>query len=204
MKNSQAFICGIDEVGRGPLAGPVLSACAFIPSETLDHPVWAHVTDSKKLTRKKRESLFDDIAANCSFGIAEASAEEIDALNIHHATLLAMRRAFDAMMLSAPEAANDKLSILIDGKFVPHDLPCPAEAVIKGDSKVLSIAAASILAKVTRDHLMERLHQDFPAYGWQRNAGYGTKEHLDAIARNGITVHHRKSFAPCAQQRLVA
>lgn len=220
MTNCQVFICGIDEVGRGPLAGPLLSACAFIPPETLDHPVWAHVTDSKKLTRKKRESLFDDIAANCLFGIAEASAEEIDALNIHHATLLAMKRAFEAMTQPHPPSPigrgkapvksealsreGEGLKILIDGKFIPPGLPCPAEAVVKGDSKVLEIAAASILAKVTRDRIMEKLHNDFPAYGWCRNAGYGTAEHLDAIAQNGITIHHRKSFAPCAGQRLAA
>lgn len=203
-------VCGIDEVGRGPLAGPVVTACAFIPEENLDHPVWAHVQDSKKLTRKKRESLFDTIAANCIFGLAEASAEEIDTLNIHHATLLAMGRSFEAMIqfgsppFIPPQAGGrseatggSNMMALIDGKFIPPSLPCPAQAIIKGDSKSLCIAAASILAKVTRDRLMERLHQDFPVYGWERNAGYGTAEHLEAIRQNGITSHHRKSFAPC-------
>lgn len=183
-------LCGIDEVGRGPLAGPVMAACVFIPDDKRALPFWQNITDSKKLSAKKRESLFELILDNSVYGIAEASAEEIDALNIHRATLLAMQRAFVKAEIE-PDMA------LVDGKFCP-DITCPAEAVIKGDSKHLEIAAASIIAKVTRDRLMARLHDDHPHYGWDRNAGYGTAEHRAGIEAHGITVHHRKSFAPCA------
>lgn len=188
--NTETLICGIDEVGRGPLAGPVMAACVFIPEDKRDLPFWGQITDSKKLSAKKRESLFDLIIGNSQYGIAEASAEEIDALNIHRATLLAMKRAFEKADV-APELA------LIDGKFCP-DISCHAEAVIKGDSKHLEIAAASIIAKVTRDRLMAALHTDHPHYGWNRNAGYGTAEHRAGIEQHGITDHHRKSFAPCS------
>lgn len=186
-------VCGIDEVGRGPLAGPVVAACAYIPADCLSHPVWAEVTDSKKLTTRKREYLYPLIAERCSFAIAEASAEEIDSLNIHHATLLAMRRAYDGLR----SQIVDTHMALVDGKFTPK-LPCPAQAVVKGDSLSLSIAAASVLAKVTRDRLMVCLHEAFPQYGWANNAGYGTAEHMAGIENFGITPHHRKSFAPCA------
>lgn len=188
-----APVCGIDEVGRGPLAGPVVAACAYIPAESLSHPVWSEVTDSKKLTARKREYLYPLIVERCIYSIAEASAEEIDALNIHHATLLAMRRAYDGLQ---DRLAEGHLA-LVDGKFVPK-LPCAAQAVIKGDSLSLSIATASVLAKVTRDRLMARLHDEFPRYGWVKNAGYGTAEHMAGIENFGITPHHRKSFAPCA------
>lgn len=185
-------VYGIDEAGRGPLAGPVVAACVHIPANKLNLPFWGGVTDSKKLTAKKREHLFSFICENSVFGIAEASAREIDTLNIHHATLLAMGRAYEACGI----AANDHQA-LIDGKFCPK-LPCPALAVVKGDSKHLEIAAASILAKVTRDRLMTELDGLFPVYGWAKNAGYGTAQHMGAIAEHGITEHHRVSFAPCA------
>lgn len=191
-------VCGIDEVGRGPLAGPVVAACAYIPQEHLDHPVWRDVTDSKKLTARKREYLYPLIIERCTYSIAEASAEEIDALNIHHATLLAMRRAYEGMR----NALRDGHMALVDGKFTPK-LPCAAQAVIKGDSQSLSIATASVLAKVTRDRLMARLHEEFPHYGWAKNAGYGTAEHMAGIENFGITPHHRKSFAPCAAKVVV-
>ncbi len=184
-------VCGIDEVGRGPLAGPVVTACAFIPEEKINHPVWKEVTDSKKLSTAKRDYLFDIIKQQCVYGLAEASAQEIDSLNIHHATLLAMKRAYDAV--------HSKINIslvLVDGKFAPA-LPCRTHTVVKGDSLSLSIAAASIIAKVTRDRMMNELHIQFPHYGWNTNAGYGTATHIDGIARHGITLHHRKSFAPC-------
>ncbi len=183
-------VCGIDEVGRGPLAGPVVAACAYIPAEHAAHPVWQHVTDSKKLSAKKREELFPVITGLCVYGIAEMSPREIDLLNIHHATLKAMQQAM--MKIAAPEF---KLA-LVDGKF-PPSLPCAVKTVIKGDSKSLSIAAASIIAKVYRDKLMACLHTDFPAYGWDKNAGYGTATHIAAIQKWGITPHHRLSFAPC-------
>lgn len=186
-----APLCGIDEVGRGPLAGPVVTACVHIPAEKMDHPVWRDVTDSKKLSHQKREFLFDMIRQQCVYGIAQASAEEIDTLNIHHATLLAMKRAY--------EATHQKALItmaLIDGKFAPQ-ISCPAQTVVKGDATSLCIAAASILAKVTRDRMMAKLHEEFPHYGWATNAGYGTAEHLAGIEAHGITPHHRRSFEPC-------
>lgn len=188
-----APVCGIDEVGRGPLAGPVVTACAYIPQEKLDHPVWKAVNDSKKLSPAKRDYLYEIIKDQCVFGLAEASAEEIDTLNIHHATLLAMKRAYETM------AAQNVTLALIDGKFAPR-LPCKTQTIIKGDATSLCIAAASIIAKVTRDRMMAALHAEFPHYGWNTNAGYGTATHMDGIARYGITPHHRKSFAPCKTQ----
>ncbi len=184
-------VCGIDEVGRGPLAGPVVTACAYIPPDKLAHPVWRDVTDSKKLTSAKRDYLFEIIKHQCIYALAEASAEEVDTLNIHHATLLAMKRAYNGVH----EKAQLSLA-LIDGKFAPA-LLCKTQTVVKGDSLSLSIAAASIIAKVTRDRMMLALHAEYPHYGWDTNAGYGTATHMDGIARYGITPHHRKSFAPC-------
>ncbi len=189
-------VCGIDEVGRGPLVGPVVAACAFIPTVKLAHPVWKQVNDSKKLSLQKREYLFEIIKDQCSYAVAECSAEEIDMLNIHHATLLAMKRAYEGMAVCASLA-------LIDGKFAPK-IQCKTQTVIKGDATSLSIAAASIIAKVTRDRYMQKLHEEFPHYGWATNAGYGTAEHMDGIARHGITIHHRKSFGPCAAVKLSA
>ncbi len=210
-------VCGIDEVGRGPLAGPVVTACAYIPSEKLSHPVWKAVNDSKKLSPQKREYLFEIIKDQCIYALAEASAEEIDVLNIHHATLLAMKRAYVSMpslFLCHPERSRGILDsstplrsgrndnrgwehiALIDGKFAPA-LSCKTQTVVKGDATSLSIAAASILAKVTRDRMMAVLHAEFPHYGWDTNAGYGTATHMAGIAVHGITPHHRRSFAPC-------
>lgn len=227
-------ICGIDEAGRGPLVGPVVAACVIIPDDVRNLDFWSIVTDSKKLSAKKREMLSPLIRQHCPYGIAEASAAEIDELNIHHATLLAMKRAFEALLLSPhPPAASDgplplpqgegneacchkpahdgidewvrekRLTALIDGKFCP-DLPCAAEAVVGGDGKVLEISAASILAKVARDHMIKELHGDFPRYGWDRNSGYGTAEHLAALERHGPTPHHRRSFAPIKKYAVVA
>lgn len=189
-------VCGIDEVGRGPLAGPVVAACVSIPGECLALPFWREVTDSKALSAKRREILYEAITEHCVYGIAEISPAEIDRLNIHHATLLAMRTAYGAMAERQP--AGGSRTALVDGKFVPPGLPCPAQAVVKGDSRSLSIGAASIVAKVHRDRLMSGLHALFDVYGWARNAGYGTAEHLAAIQAHGITEHHRRSFSPCA------
>lgn len=189
-----APVCGIDEVGRGPLAGPVVSACVLIPEENLQAPLWQEIKDSKKISAIKREKLFEPIKELCAFGIAEASCEEIDALNIHHATLLAMKRAYTALVnrkVPSPAIA------LIDGKFAPQ-LDCRTQTVIKGDSLSLSIGAASILAKVTRDRMMAKLHEEFPHYAWDRNAGYGTKAHMAGLESHGLTRFHRLSFAPCA------
>jgi ribonuclease HII len=188
------LVCGIDEVGRGPLAGPVMSTCVLIPEENLSNPLWNQITDSKKISTIKREKLFEPIKELCFYGIAEATCQEIDQINIHHATLLAMKRAYEAMM------GNDSptpLTALIDGKFAP-DIDCSTQTVIKGDTLSLSIGAASIIAKVTRDRLMTELHSEFPHYGWNTNAGYGTKTHMEGLKSHGLTPFHRLSFAPCA------
>ncbi len=186
-------IAGIDEAGRGPLAGPVTAACVFIPVKSRKLSFWAEVTDSKKLSAKKREYLFSHIQEHSVYGIAEASALEIDALNIHHATLLAMKRAYETCSI-----VDIDHRALVDGKFCPA-IACKAQAVVGGDAKHVEIGAASILAKVTRDRLMHQLDTLFPVYGWAKNAGYGTAEHLAAITAHGITDHHRKSYAPCAK-----
>ncbi len=188
-----APLCGIDEVGRGPLAGPVTSACVMIKSEFLDDACWGMVTDSKKLTAKKREALYQDIIDKTYWGLADVSVEEIDNLNIHHATLLAMKRAYEAMIKNSPSPSI----ALIDGKFSP-DIDCATQTVIKGDSLSVAIGAASILAKVARDRLMAKLHAEHPHYAWDRNAGYGTKAHKEGLETHGLTPHHRLSYAPCA------
>lgn len=186
------LVVGIDEAGRGPLAGPVVAACTYISAEMSVVPFVSALNDSKKLTAKKRDILEPQIRELCPYGIGICSAEEIDALNIHQATLLAMHRAYHTMLDTfdvRPDAA------LIDGKFIPK-LPCNAQAVIKGDSRSCSIAAASILAKIHRDRMMAEYHEAYPYYGWDKNAGYGTKAHIEGIHRHGITPYHRKSFAP--------
>ncbi len=194
MKHEQACsgpVCGIDEAGRAPLAGPVVAACVFIPADRRKERFWKQVRDSKQVPAPVREELFVLITASACYGIAEASVEEIDSLNIHHATLLAMRRAQEAMSLAfgiLPELT------LVDGKFVPKDLPCPGKAIIGGDDISRSIAAASILAKTYRDRLMRALHAEHPHYGWDRNAGYPTPEHQKALRQHGPTAHHRRSF----------
>lgn len=187
-----APVCGIDEVGRGPLVGPVMSACVYIPPENLENPLWAEITDSKKISAIKRERLFERIKDLCVFGLAEASPQEIDALNIHHATLLAMKRAFENMISKNVQIQT----ALVDGKFAPK-LPCSVQTVIKGDSLSLSIGAASIIAKVTRDRMMAKLAQEYPYYAWERNSGYGTKAHMEGLQAHGLTPYHRMSFAPC-------
>ena len=187
-------ILGIDEVGRGPLAGPVISSCVYIPRDIQDHPIWQSVTDSKKLSLKKREFIYETLKELILFGLGEASCLEIDKLNIHHATLLAMNRAYEDLQSKLPDDAT--YLALIDGKFAPT-IAAKTHTVVKGDSTSLSIATASIIAKVTRDRLMVRLHQDHPQYGWNKNAGYGTQQHRQAIEIHGITPYHRLSFEPC-------
>lgn len=187
-------VCGIDEVGRGPLAGPVVAACVFICSNNHNEPFWTEITDSKKISAKKREKLFEMIKEHSIYGIAEVSPQEIDQLNIHHATLLAMKTAYDKIEAQLP---HDVLA-LIDGKFAPA-LNCQTQTVIKGDSHSTSIGAASIIAKVHRDRLMAQYHDEYPHYGWNSNAGYGTKAHMDGLAQYGVTPYHRLSFAPCAK-----
>jgi ribonuclease HII len=210
-------VCGIDEAGRGPLAGPVVTACVYIPPEHIKHPVWRDVADSKQLLPQKREYLYGIIIERCIYAVAEANVEEIDTLNIHHATLLAMKRAYEGMVshpyappFIPPQAGGessqsedrgeDNHLALIDGKFAPP-LSCKTQAVIKGDDLSLSIAAASILAKVTRDRYMTKLHEEFPHYCWNKNAGYSTPDHFEGIKKYGVTIHHRKSFAPCREAK---
>ncbi len=191
-REGYARVCGIDEAGRGPLAGPVVAAAVILPPG-YELP---GLTDSKKLTARRRELLFaalmeDARVCKC---IASASVEEIDRLNILRATHLAMRRAAEGLA-ATPAGGVD--CCLIDGLPVPG-FPLPSQALVKGDSRSLSIAAASILAKVSRDHQMQELDRLFPQYGFARHAGYGTKAHMEAMAQHGVTEHHRRSFAPVA------
>lgn len=179
------LIAGVDEVGRGPLSGPVVAAAVILDRNNIPDGL----RDSKKLSQKRREALFPAILAGAKVSIASASVEEIDEINILNATFLAMRRALGGLETPADHA-------LIDGNRLPPDLPCDASAIIGGDDRSLSIAAASIVAKVTRDRLMVDLAQQFPGYGWETNAGYGTAQHLKALLSLGVTPHHRRSFKP--------
>lgn len=186
------LICGVDEAGRGPLAGPVVAAAVILdPTCPIDG-----LNDSKKLSAKRREALAVAIRAKAlAWAVAEASVEEIDTINILQASLLAMRRAVDGLVLR-PEKA------LIDGNRCP-ELACPAEAIIGGDGKVASIAAASILAKTVRDAGMLALHADYPMYGFDRHMGYPTAFHLQALRAHGPSPVHRRSYAPVAQLSLL-
>ena len=182
------LVAGVDEAGRGPLAGPVVAAAVILD----DLKPIAGLADSKKLSPAKRERLYDEIRAKalcCS--VAEASVEEIDRLNILQATMLAMQRAVEGLRLKPAK-------VLVDGNRLPP-LPMLAEAIVKGDSKVASISAASILAKVTRDRWCDRYHTEFPAYGFDGHKGYGTAEHLAALRQHGPCPQHRRSFAPVAE-----
>lgn len=178
-------IVGVDEVGRGPLAGPVTAAAVRLDPLRLP----TDLQDSKRLSQTARTRLHALIMDQAETGIGHASPAEIDEINILQATYLAMRRAIAAL-----PCPPDYL--LIDGNRLPPDLPCPAVAVVKGDGKVMSIAAASIIAKVTRDRIMADLDERYPGYGWSENAGYPTKRHKNAIAELGLTPEHRRSFAP--------
>ena len=180
-------ICGIDEVGRGPLAGPVIAAAVILPQD-FPEEICAKIKDSKKMTERMREAIFEPLTRNCLFAIAEASVAEIDSINILWATMLAMQRAAEKLTTAIDVA-------LIDGNRAPK-LACKTVPIIKGDDKSFSIAAASIIAKVHRDRLMRKLAEQFPFYGWEHNAGYGTGEHLKALTQHGATEWHRTSFAP--------
>ena len=187
------YVClaGIDEAGRGPWAGPVVAAAVIFEAEfwASDWPDWLFgLDDSKKLSAKRRQSLFQVIQDAAVSGIGRAEVAEIDALNILQASLLAMRRAVEALP-AAPDFA------LIDGTQAPK-LQCRSETVIRGDGRSYSIAAASVLAKVSRDEIMAGLAAEHPGYGWERNQGYGVPEHRAGLERLGVTPHHRKSFKP--------
>jgi len=186
------IVCGIDEVGRGPLAGPVVTACVYIPTEKRGLSFISGLQDSKKLTRIKLEYLEAYIKEHCIWSVAECTVDEIDSLNILQASLKAMQKSFVAI----PFAHRKGMSALIDGHILPMNMPCPAYAIKKGDDRSSSIAAASIIAKLTRDRIMENLHIEHPQYGWNTNVGYPSPAHKVAIKNHGITIHHRKSFAP--------
>ena len=177
-------VAGVDEVGRGPLAGPVTAAAVRLDPFRIPQGL----ADSKTLTARRREALAAELHLVAEVAIAHASVEEIDALNILRASHLAMERAV-ALLGSLDH-------LLIDGNMVPRGLRGRAEALVKGDAKCLSIAAASIVAKVARDRIMVDLAQQFPGYGWERNAGYGVPKHLQALRILGVTPAHRRSFAP--------
>ncbi|MBF0143830.1 MAG: ribonuclease HII [Magnetococcales bacterium] len=185
-------IGGIDEAGRGPLAGPVVAAAVILPP-----PPWVGgladlngIDDSKRLSPGSREALHLAILRHAlAFGIGQAEREEIDARNILQATLLAMSRAVDAI-------APPPQYLLVDGRQLPPSLPCPARAVVGGDRLSLSVAAASIVAKVTRDRMMRQLAERYPGYGWESNFGYPTREHRQALLSLGVTPEHRRSYAP--------
>ena len=186
------LVAGVDEAGRGPLAGPVVAAAVILDDR---RPI-AGLADSKKLTPVRREKLYDEILSKalcCS--IAQASVEEIDELNILEATMLAMRRAVRGLRLLP-------FMVLVDGNRLPL-LNVPAEAIVKGDALVPAISAASILAKVYRDRWCVQVHDDFPQYGFAGHKGYGTVAHMAALRAHGACIHHRRSFAPVAQNLLV-
>lgn len=178
------LVCGVDEVGRGPWAGPVLTAAVILDPDNIP----AGLNDSKKLTAKKREFLYPLIMATARVGFGEATVEEIDQYNILQATLMAMGRAVENLGIKPDHA-------LVDGNQLPK-LICPASCIKKGDGISLSIAAASIVAKVKRDFLMKKLGEIYPEYGWEHNAGYGTSHHQQALSLVGPSRFHRKSFAP--------
>ena len=181
----RAPVAGVDEAGRGPWAGPVVTAAVVLDEAKIPRGL----DDSKALTEARREALYDLICADHLVAVTFASVDRIDRMNIRGATLWAMSRAVRALGVVP-------VHVLVDGKDVPPGLPCPGEAVVKGDTRALSIAAASIVAKVTRDRMMVRLAREFDGYGFDRHKGYGTAEHQQALDRLGPCVLHRRSFEP--------
>lgn len=185
------IVTGIDEAGRGPLAGPVIASCVLLDRSKYPQKI----NDSKKLTEKTRENIFEELLELedknlFKFGVGIVNPETIDKINIRNATKLAMKTAYESLV----DKYNFNVdTVLVDGNFVP-EINTRAEYIIKGDAKSLSIAAASIIAKVTRDRMMLDLAEKYPEYYWQNNKGYGTKQHIEAINKYGITEHHRKSF----------
>lgn len=177
------IIAGVDEAGRGPLAGPVVAAAVIVDQSNYIKGI----QDSKKIPKKKRQDLYDFITEYYYYGVGIVSPEEIDKINILEATKKACCIAVDSL-------ENNPEIVIVDGNMKFSD--ARFKSIIKGDDKSYSIAAASIIAKVTRDRLMESLALDYPDYDWHKNSGYGTKYHLEAIQKHGITIHHRKSFAP--------
>jgi ribonuclease HII len=185
LKTMAGPVCGVDEAGRGPLAGPVVAAAVILDRKRIPRGL----NDSKQLSEEDREALFPQIMAMAiAVGVGESSVDEIDLLNIRMATHQAMARAVRALGIAAEYA-------LVDGNDAPA-LPCRCDTLVKGDGRSVSIAAASIVAKVTRDRLMVQLHDEHPHYNWKSNKGYGTPDHYVGLKSHGITVHHRRSFSP--------
>ena len=185
LKTMAGPICGVDEAGRGPLAGPVVAAAVILDRKRIPKGL----NDSKQLSEEDREELYPRILETAiAVGVGEASVGEIDLVNIRQATHLAMARAVRALSVAAAFA-------LVDGND-PPPLPCRCDTLIGGDARSVSIAAASIIAKVTRDRMMVALHDEHPGYNWRSNKGYGTPEHYAGLKTHGVTVHHRRSFAP--------
>lgn len=180
-------VCGVDEAGRGPLAGPVVAAAVVLDPQAIPDGL----NDSKKLSAGQRSRVFDDIILSAQVGIASLAAPAIDTMNIRAASLCAMNRAVRALPVAADHA-------LIDGNVVPPDLPCSATALVKGDGRSLSIAAASIVAKVMRDRMMVCSDEQFPGYGFAQHKGYPTAAHREALAQLGASPLHRRSFSPVA------
>jgi len=184
-KQGYKHIAGIDEVGRGPLAGPVVAACVILPEDF----VLLGLTDSKKISEQKREEFFEVIQEKAlDIGIGFASAEEIDQWNIYEATKIAMKRSLNDLKIYKPDY------LLIDAMKLSINIP--EKSIVKGDANSISIAASSIVAKVTRDRYMKKLSEKYPHYGFENHMGYGTKHHLDALKIYGVTKEHRKSFTP--------
>ncbi|MGN7611858.1 ribonuclease HII [Magnetococcales bacterium HHB-1] len=183
-----ASVCGVDEVGRGPLAGPVVAAAVILPPHALQHN--PGFKDSKKLSLKQKANIYGWLYRHASsYAVSYASVAEIDQMNIRRASLLAMQRAV-MRLKQRPDY------ILVDGRDLPYPLPAPGEPMIQGDRKSASIAAASVLAKVVRDRWMAKLSLRFPGFGWERNRGYGTVEHKRQLMRLGPSLQHRRTFAP--------
>lgn len=192
--NFNGYVCGIDEAGRGPWIGPVVAGAVIFLDRNISPELLKGINDSKKLSAKKREYLYNLLLQEAEkghicLGIGEASAAEIDKLNILQATFLAMRRAVEKLGIKPAHA-------LIDGNRLPADFVCPTTCHIGGDAKSYSIAAASILAKVHRDRLMQKMASQYPGYGLEKNAGYGTKDHIEGLKKFGVTPEHRKSYKP--------
>lgn len=190
----KGIVAGVDEAGRGPWVGPVVAGCAVFVCRDVNPYLLENLDDSKKLSRKKRERLFELINDEAQkgkmiIGIGQASAKEIDEINILNASFLAMKRALEAAKVQTD-------MVLVDGNREPKDFQCKVKAVIKGDAKSYSISAASILAKVYRDRLMQDMARKYPYYGFEKNAGYGTKAHIEGLRKYGITPEHRLSYAP--------
>jgi ribonuclease HII len=185
LKTMTGPVCGVDEAGRGPLAGPVVAAAVILQKGRIPKGL----NDSKQLSEEAREALFPQIMDMAiAVGVGEASVDEIDLLNIRMATHQAMARAVRALSVAAQFA-------LVDGNDAPA-LPCKCDTLVDGDARSVSIAAASIIAKVTRDRLMRRLHDEHPGYNWHRNKGYGTPDHMAGLRARGVSIHHRRSFSP--------